>query len=337
MKQLFIRLGCFFASFILTSLIVGAILPEEKYWGNEKYESKIKEFKGDKYNAVFFGSSRILTGINPNYFDSVMFESTGIKIRSFNLATAGSWSNETIYLFEQFLEDTLLSRNTDIVFMEFQNIMAIQLDRLSTSKVIYYQNLDNLSFVSDFGKDEVKSDVSKIPLALSMIGLYGLATLEENLNVGKSKLLFGRNDNLTKEETDARGFMKLDQKLSNRQIEATVNGYVSNIKTNLWTPASKTNDAFLFKLNDLIRRSEAKGIKLIYILPPVRLTKTMAATFHALPEKNKIQLCDVEKFPALYKPINWADKTHLNYRGSRFLNNYLAQEIAGCKCLTISN
>src|SRR5688572_20398759 len=88
------QLGYFLLGFIAISVLIKNILPKHPYWGNEEYQAKIETFKKQKYNTVFFGSSRILTGINPEYFDSLASGAL-INVKSYNLATTGTWANET--------------------------------------------------------------------------------------------------------------------------------------------------------------------------------------------------------------------------------------------------
>ena len=310
--------------FIALSIAIGNILPTKKYWGNEQYELKIKGIQKDNYNTAFFGSSRILTGVNPKYFDSLVSDMPrGTK--SYNLATAGTWSNETFYLYEEFLKDSSLSSGIDIVFMEFQNIMAIQFDKISTPKVLYYQSLMNTSFIADFAKDEVRKGVEKIPLSTSLVGLYSLAMIQENLNIGKSRLFLQGIPNPEQNDFDNRGYLKLER-TTEKNIKRALDGYISSIQANLSKENLEPNRAFQKKLLELIRRSREKGIKLIFLLPPVRLTPTMAAVFSSLPAENKIELCDPVNFGQLYVSDNWADRTHFNARGSKRFNEYFAQQ-----------
>lgn len=62
--------------FLLLIFVIGAaltpLLPENKYWGNKEYASKLNEYKKDKYNTVLFGTSHIYRGINPLAFDSLV-------------------------------------------------------------------------------------------------------------------------------------------------------------------------------------------------------------------------------------------------------------------------
>src|SRR5688572_18980355 len=117
MKRFLAQLCYFLIGFVAISILLRTILPKKKYWGNEEYESKIEIFRKNKYNTVFFGSSRILTGIDPANIDSLFGESFHTS-KSYNLATTGTWSNETFYLYEQFLTDPSLTASVDHVFME---------------------------------------------------------------------------------------------------------------------------------------------------------------------------------------------------------------------------
>ena len=324
MQKFLQRSSFFLIVFIALSVAIGNILPLKKYWGNEQYQLKIEGFRNGNYNTTFFGSSRILTGVDPKYFDSLVSD-IGVNIKSYNLATAGTWSNETFYLYEEFLEDSSLSSGIDIVFMEFQNIMAIQFDKISTPKVIYYQSMKNTSFIADFAKEEVKKGSGKIPLSLSLVGLYSLAMIQEGLNVGKSKLFFPGIADSEHNKFDSYGYLKLER-TTEKNINRALDGYISSIQANLTKKNLEPNLAFQNKLLALIKESHASGIKLVFVLPPVRLTPSMAAVFSSLPPENKIQLCDPLTFNQLYLSDNWADRTHFNSNGSRKFSEYFAQQ-----------
>jgi hypothetical protein len=53
----------------------------------------------------------------------------------------------------------------------------------------------------------------------------------------------------------------------------------------------------------------------------------MMAVFNNLPVGNRVEVCDPAKFPELYYPEHWADNTHLNIKGTKYLNGYLANEL----------
>ena len=115
-----------------------------------------------------------------------------------------------------------------------------------------------------------------------MAGLYSLATIEEHLNMGKSKLFFHDIKDSVSNSFDSRGHMVLER-IAENEIGATLEMYIKNINANLAKTDLRPNLAFHDKLMDLIRQSETRGIKLVLILPPVRLTPSMVGTSKEVP------------------------------------------------------
>jgi hypothetical protein len=310
------------------SISLNFLFPSRPYWGNREYEKKTNFFKKGNYNTVFFGSSRILSGINPLKFDSLANLSSTANSKSFNLATAGTWSNETFYLYDQFLSDTTLSANVQTVFIEFQNIMAIRFDKIATPKVVYYQNFDNLTFITSYALEELNATVSNLPTSLLFVFAYSIATAENLLNIGRINLNTTPFDSLSFYATDSRGYLPLETKASSRKkiSEKTLNTYIENITNSLKIEDYERNEAFHKKINDLITRSKLRGIDVIFILPPVKLTPGMMSVFYAIPAKNKIQVCDPATFPELYNIDHWIDETHLTKEGSSYLTNHVCSQ-----------
>ena len=106
-----------------------------------------------------------------------------------------------------------------------------------------------------------------------------------------------------------------------------IKNFTENIHLYLHQKESKFNPVYYDKMMELIDKSNQKGIKLIFVLPAVRLTNGMMAVFNALPAENKIEICDPIKYPELYERENWIDPVHLNKIGSEFLTKYLFGEL----------
>jgi hypothetical protein len=51
----------------------------------------------------------------------------------------------------------------------------------------------------------------------------------------------------------------------------------------------------------------------------------MMAVFNAIPNENKIEVHDPEKYPELYNSDNWIDPIHLNPGGSGYLTHYISE------------
>jgi hypothetical protein len=329
MKSFLGRFIYFVCLLIAANLVIRTIIPSKKYWGNEEYNSKLSEYKKDTYNVVHFGSSRILTGIDPFLFDSLLNKKTTLKVKSFNMATPGTWANETFYLYEDFLNNSSLSSNVKIVFMEFQNVMAIRTDKLSTNKVIYYQNPDNLLFVVRYAIDDIRLGIKNIPSSLYTASVYSIATIENLLNLGRFNNNETAFDSLAYFGTNERGYLGLDKIRASRKAITSDNliRYTQNISTHLHKIGSSYNRSYHNKMMTLIQQSEEKGIQLIFVLPPVKLTSNMMALFNKIPLSNKVEVCDPEKFPELYQLNNWIDESHLSKNGSAYLTKYVANNL----------
>jgi hypothetical protein len=299
------------------------ILPEEKYWGNPEYEYKLRLYKKDNYNTVFFGTSRIYRGINPLVVDSIM-NLNGSEMKSFNMATHASWANETLYLYDQFLDDPKLSAGVTTVFMEFQNIMAVRPTRLLSEKAIYYQNVDHYWFILRYAADEVMVNPERLAGVLYTTSVYTLGTA---INLSNIKRISTKRTVYTPEignEVNSRGYLTIDELSGEfeKPTEEGISTYTNNIRPFLKMDDAAFNSTFFHKLSDLIVRSNRQGIKLIFVLPPVRLTEGMIGVFNAIPASHKIEVADPDKYHELYGVENWLDRVHLNARGSKHLTDY---------------
>lgn len=296
------------------------VRPRERYWGNQEYEYKLNAYKKDNYNTVFFGTSRIYRGINPLLFDSLINEGRVKQKKSFNLATHASWANETFYLYDQFLNNRSLSDSITYVFMEFQNIMAIRPSRLFDEKAIYYQNLYHYKFVLEFAASEIISRPKNTLTALYTVGAYTLATLVNFSDIKRISMKRIKEIPLHVDRINSRGFLSLTESELHHATPEGIKSYTDNITSFLNMKNPRYNEAFYKKSMELIERSKQKGITLIYILPPVRLTEGMMGVYNLIPNENKIQVCDPAKYSELYELESWMDPVHLNLRGSKYLS-----------------
>ena len=327
MRQFIKRCFLFFIVFLCISLIIRTLLPKNFYWGNDEYANKIHAYKKEntkKYNTVFFGSSRILTGLDPAIFDSLINLNSGKKVNSFNLASPGTWFNETYYLYDKFLDDPGLHANIDLVLMEFQNVMSIAWEKISTDKVIYYQNAGNLKFIANYSLHENDGMAKKTFKSLHYMSSYSIAYIENLLNVGKSDLLFPSAKK--KDTIENRGYKKLRYN-AHLVSEAEIKKYIENTDNYLHIEQHGFNRSYHYKIMEMISRSKEKGIKLIFILPPVHLTNSMMGVYKSIPDSNKIEICDSKKYSELYQLHHWSDQTHFNNIGAEIFTRYVVNKI----------
>jgi len=326
MKKLFYKVTLFSFLILLIGSVLSLFLPRNTYWGNKEYAWKINEYKKGKYNAVLFGTSRMYRGINPLVFDSLVNQDGNHAVRSFNLATHASWASETFYLYDAFLKDTALSSDVNLVLMEFQNIMSIRPDKLGSEKTIYYQNPSHYLFMLQYSFYEVFRNPKRIPTSVYSVGVYSLSTFLNVTNIKKINTKRDSSPPMEVESINERGYLGFQELNQVPVTDEHIRSFTDNIRQYLHTPETNYNKAYYEKIMEVIEQSRQRGIQLIFVLPPVRLTEGMMAVFNALPEENKVELCDPEKYPELYSIENWIDPIHLNKNGSLQLTSNLAQK-----------
>ena len=327
MRQLFKKILLFALLIFAIGIELSAFLPRNTYWGNKEYAWKINEYKKDHYNTVWYGTSRIYRGINPLVFDSLVNQNTTTPIKSFNLATHASWASETFYLYDAFLHDTTLSNGVNLVFMEFQNILSIRPGRLGSEKSIYYQNPEHYWFMLKYSIHEVFRDPKKILTSAYSISVYSLSTF---LNFTNIKKINTKRDTAPPEDVEdinSRGYLGFKELKESNVTEENIQSFTDNIRQYLYVNNREYNMAYYEKIMDLIEKSNRRGIKLIFVLPPVRLTEGMMAVYNALPEESKVDVCDPAKYPELYNKDNWIDPVHLNVNGSSYLTENVVNEV----------
>jgi hypothetical protein len=329
MKFFLTKLLIFGLLIILIGVALTPFLPVDKYWGNREYAWKIKEYKKGTYNTVLFGTSRIYRGIDPLAFDSLINDKHQHKLKSYNLATHASWFNETMYLYEEFLKDSALSSGVEVAFMEFQNIMAIRPEKLTSEKAIYYQNAEHYIFMLKYCKYEILRDPKKIFTSVYQGAAYSLASFINLTNLKRISTKISTKDLQEVENINSRGFLEFPE--SNEHTSdarlSVVKSFADNVNNYLGSRNRQYNGVYFDRVVNLIRKSKAKGIKLVFVLPPVRLTEGMIAVYNALPKEHRIQVCDPKNYPELYDPKNWIDTNHLNKFGAQKLTNRLAESV----------
>ncbi len=328
MKQFIKQAFQFIVIVLLIGISLNLLLPENKYWGNREYAWKLKQYKKDKYNTVLFGTSRIYRGINPLLLDSLINQNSAKPMKSFNMATHASWFNETLYLYDLFIKDSSLSNGVETVIMEYQNIMSINPKKLTDEKIIYYQNLDHYRFILRYSFYEVLREPKKIITSLYSVSVFSLVSFINLTNLKRVSTKLYTKDPSEHESINERGYLGFNKMVDGQGISNEgIKKFTDNINLFLHQKESKFNPVYYAKMMELVEKSKKRGIKLIFVLPPVRLTNGMMAVFNVLPAENKIEICDPIKYPELYELKNWIDPVHLNKIGSGFLTKHLFEEL----------
>lgn len=308
------------------------------FYGNPAFEQKFNYFSSTTqgYNTVFFGSSLTFRQINPQQFDSTLKD---LGIKSFNCGAPGISNPEQYYLYEKFLENP--TSGIHYAFMELRPISSISGINLWTTRNYYWHSPSWLLYIYNY---LIHSDLPlkhKIGFGVT----YSFTSLIKYTHIGTLDLspehvehpeeLIGYNHD---------GFLSLDDQLKltpgnddyhkrKREFAADTILLQQRINQSI-LDFGKTdyqnwlNRAHLTKTNQLISDSQAKGIHLIFIIPPMLPEyREVLALKEALPENHVIELADINKYPEFYLRENLFDHGHLNAVGASLFTGELGDEL----------
>lgn len=306
----------------ISNFLLELILPVRKYYGNDMLEQKMSSIKNEinDYNLYFFGSSRIVNGINPKVFDSVM-QVNNMDINSYNMGSYGTWFNENIFLLKSFLEDTSIENAT--ILVEFQQVMSVPWDKIDHHKNIYYQDSNNFLFILNYVLDKDIRTFRDYLIGMHYVISYSTSQLLNNLNLGKVKGLKAYHQE--SKSFDDKGFTAIESKKKINQI--TISNYQSKARKLFQSNnENKSNGAILKEVHEIIKKAKERNISLIFILTPKNYTEEMVASYKALPSENKIDYKKFLNHDSLFAPSNWGDNTHFNFQGAQSFTNFIAKE-----------
>lgn len=321
-----------FVVFLLVILLLFLIpnLFIDKYYGNEIYLKKYEYFfkHKDKYNTVFFGSSRIYRHLNPILFDSLCFED---NIKSFNLGAPAVFNPEVYFLCEEFLKE-VDSNSIKHIFIELQPFEDISQKKIKTYRGNYWLNFDYLIYVvryllADNGSNKYLKSKE-----------YILAYIYKMIDITKFKYLFGQSEiNELYLNSTENGFLSLDEELSvlkTKELkQRTIHFFKDTMDLNkrqllMNQDSSVGCNLIEYKLVlNLIKTAKNRGIKLYCIIPP-RLTdyRMVKAMKKNISTAHIIDISDDKKFHELYLAKYSFDVGHLNKKGSSFFTKYVYNE-----------
>jgi len=329
------------------------------YWHNDLMEAKIKALdkKKNKVNTLFLGSSKTRSAIDPKLFDKQVRESSNIPSKSFNLGVYGSNSGELFWFINHLLDQDF--KNLQYIFLELRptNLSAKgESDgvNLHTNRTKYWLNFQSFiySIKNVIGISDKHLDFFT---KVRMFQNYCISFIENQFNIGmmqsflnhklsptkknQKKMLLGENldgfqtldysathgdNNLN---TRRSTFLKKSKAILKKKIEFSIATFEN--EKGIFNQYNKNH---LNKLLELIKKCEAKGIRLIYLIPPLMASKNYyqeaKSLYNVLPRGNKIELCNASKYPKLHSVENLWDKGHLNHKGAKLYTKLLASKFA---------
>lgn len=336
MKKFIKRLSFFF--FLLFIMLVLKKVLTPYYIGNVYFKPKLEYFKEnykkEKFNTVFFGSSRIYRHVNSSLLDSLMGNE---KIKSYNFATVGTYNPESYFLYDNFINN-LNDTNIEYAFLELQSLNHLTEKNLTTTQGNYWNSIKYLSYSVNYILSTEKNKLDKLELIGKYVKSYFYSFFD--VKIFKNYSMDTKN---TKRRMGEQGFYTLDEDLrytkNNRVLLQRNETFLSDTKVledrlasvqKLMSEKSDTTiNAHHFKyLISLIQESKDKGVNLIFVLPP-RLTAEeyleLIPISDLLPNENIIKLEDPNQFKELYMEEYSFDVGHMNAGGATFMTQYLAK------------
>lgn len=305
------------------------------YYGNPVYEAKhaaLTEKKED-VNTVFFGSSRTFRQIDPSQFDSLLND---YGISSFNCGSPAVSHPEQYFLYDSFLKEG--HRGIRYAFLELKPINYISRVNLWTPRNYYWHSTHWLWYVYGYLKDSSLPLKNKIGYALD----YTFTLLLKHIHIGY--LNRPSEESMTTEELLGRkgdGFLTLEDQVAltpddtsymerrNAFLSDTtiLEGRIRQSLVDFSAPLRRgdMNETHLQLLKDLIAQSEASGIHLFLVVPPMlQEYRETRALMESLPSSHVIELADVRRHPEFYDVSHLFDQGHLNRKGAALYTRKLA-------------
>jgi hypothetical protein len=342
MKSFINKFLLIFFTYCAISLLINCLTPY--HWGNPWFSSKIQFLNKNhktKYNAFFFGSSRVYRQINPKVFDSTFNSISKEKISSFNLGAPATFNPQSYYLFEKFL-NSQNSKNAKYCFIELMKVDLLSDYFMHEERTSYWQNYSDILFV---GKSTYYNKQLAFKTKIKSGLNYSVSYLENILHLGH----FGNqiiNSNYYDDKylgTQRDGFFSLDYDYKTTQDKKVKKNLherkqrivekselIENRKINIANSYNNISNNYdkvhLIRVLELIQKSDQKGIQLIFILSPRNGNQQLLNLSHQIPKENIIDMCNPHKYDLLYSYENSFDIGHLNSRGAMLYSKMLSTE-----------
>jgi hypothetical protein len=341
MKLFLTRLFSFTGLVIILNLILNLAFPIQY---KDSYSIR-KQYLFDAHhiasrNVLFFGTSRTRNHINPADFDAEN-RLDKCQTSSFNMGLPASNLAETSYLYEKFLEQYSSlpkgERKLRYVLFEFHEFGPVSLKNLTAEKSFYWVDLKNLSFAVDYTLATYLKSHQKLQMISGYVTSFLLRTLgfnyinirhDEDLNL-RSALGKGGRGFVSREEAEGKS---LRVKEARDEFLADTTRLIKRMELaehDFRDPSFSRyrNQPNVDRLLDLIKKSKAQGIDLIFIVQP-RLGdyKEILGTLGALPPKHAIVIANPKQYQGLWAVRNSSDIGHLNIKGAKLFNRYLSDE-----------
>lgn len=298
----------------------------------------------DKYNTIFFGSSRMYRGFSPSIFDDEM-RKRGFKSRSFNFGAPSLVPPESYLYIKKILDSN--PKNLKIIVIELHTLKTIiESNQIHVPRYIYWHNLKNTAFVISaliesnvtFKEKAVNIKTHLMQFAKNMVNLgKGLMFLKA---IARGKMQ--SEGNLAKLGPELDGFYPRDAdddaqvvkvgkmfQHGREAYEKIISELTTSIKNNTYDK-KMLSTAGEMALSDILEKIRDNNIEpIIVLLPTVR--KYMYGLMNYGKDKSGVRILKFHNpvnSPEIYKYENHWDNDHLNLNGAEIYSAILAKDFS---------
>ncbi|MEM1253738.1 MAG: hypothetical protein AAGI69_15005 [Cyanobacteria bacterium P01_H01_bin.21] len=329
-------------AFLITSHSLYQTVPTSKIPENIEFigpKYTYYQANKDNYNALFFGSSRVLNHISPAIVDQEA-RAHGIEINSYNLGIPAIREIHS-YIF---LRDVLKSAPTTLkwVFIE------ISLDKgyepfanARTGRSIYWHNFSNTKIAIDYVLTSEEPLLNKAVLTTSHILPY----IYHQLNVGTFfnrvlPLKFFSTELQSEQESFERnkGFLGIQSDDSNefrQSFIANVSDYQNDVKRlkEYHKESLQVDEKSPYNKRNLIRKivkavNQAGATPVFIITPTLDTAEDLYEAYQEGIIPKLLAYNDPSKYPQFYELDNRHDAEHLNVYAANDFSRELARDFA---------
>jgi hypothetical protein len=315
--------GLLFLLLLLSQKVLDKYTPW--YWGNDTLATKLEfiSTNQDEYDAFFIGSSHSFRGANPAVFDSI----TGLK--SFNMGVPGMAVPELFMTVEHMINQKGDNTKRQVFFVELTEVHRATIKDGNAVRRDYWMNLDSYSFGIRYLSEGWN---------LGSMYRYTSSLIHFETKFGLGRPQYQSIDSIRNGQfplgPKKNGYHSLKDQLKakintpsiiNRRIrfEEDTSLIVKKAQYMLAEPEMDiiARQAYLDKIDDLIREAKEKNIDIIFIRMPIQ--EDIWSTLQAIPEAHRLDLGDPKKYALLYQAKYFSDKGHLNATGARIYTTNL--------------
>lgn len=314
MKKFIIKIACWLCFLFLIGFGLSS-LKKYKLYGEYFIRQKIHYYDqhGEGYNALIFGSSRMYRQINSGLLDSA----TSHKIKSYNLASGGTFFTESMYEYRQ----TNIHKNVKYVFFEIQDVQPFDINAY-TEKFLYCHDLPTVNFELKYFAHDRDWNSSFLSVSHFFANIFYFKKL-------------GQRDKTVNTFTDYNnGYFPLEKDYKNMvsvrkqrsiYLKDTTQIYKNRINAEK-SPKKRLNPAMIAELRLLAEDCQKKGIALFLVLPPFSVP-TELSEVKKIPNTKILDFSSRAAFSELYTNRNVYDNGHLNMRGATLFTKKLADSL----------